>query len=155
MPEDETQGDPVSPPEPGPEVPRPAAPGTDPAAPGTGPAVAGADSGSASRRTPSSKANKSFSDLINEFAGMVITYVKQETIDPIKALGRYLGFGFAAAILISTGWIVLAVAVIRLLQAETSPHLEGSLSWIPYIGGVLTALAGVLWAVSRISKEQK
>jgi hypothetical protein len=143
MPGDATQGDPASPPEPEPQVARTA----------DGSAASGA--APTPRPSRSTKANKSFSDLINEFAGLVITYVKQETIDPIKALGRYLGFGFAAAILISIGWIVLAVAVTRLLQAETGSHLTGSLSWLPYIGGVLTAVAGLLWAVSRISKEQK
>ena len=86
---------------------------------------------------------KSFSDLLDEFLGMVITYVRQETLDPIKALRRFLAFGFAAAVLISIGWLVLSLAVTRLLQAETMPHLTGNLSWIPYMGGVLTALAGV------------
>jgi hypothetical protein len=98
---------------------------------------------------------KSFSDLLNEFAGMVITYVKQETVDPIRALGRFLGLGLAGALLIAIGWVVLALAVTRLLQAETKPHLEGSLTWVPYMGGLITAALGVAWAVWRISKEQQ
>jgi hypothetical protein len=100
-------------------------------------------------------APKSFSDLIDEFVGMTITYVKQETVDPIRALGRFLGLGLAAAVLISIGWLVLALAVVRLLQAETTPHLGGSFTWVPYIGGILTAVGGAAWAVNRIMKAQK
>jgi hypothetical protein len=98
---------------------------------------------------------RSFSELIDEFVGLVITYVKQETLDPIRSLRRFIGFGFAAAMFIALGWAVLALTVTRLLQAETTPHLTGNLSWVPYLGGVLTAAAGVYWAISRIAKEQK
>jgi hypothetical protein len=124
--------------------------------PADDPQGAGDDRNGSSRtegRTPARP--RSFSELIDEFAGLVITYVKQETLDPIKSLRRFVGFGFAAAMFISLGWAVLALTVTRLLQAETSPHLSGNLSWVPYVGGVLTAAAGVYWAVSRIAKEQK
>jgi len=101
----------------------------------------------------STEADRNISEHVNELSGMIISYVTQETVDPIKSVGRYLGFGFAGAIMISIGWAVLSVATVRLIQAETAPHLEGNLSWVPYIGGLLVAAGGAAWAASRIVKE--
>ncbi len=62
----------------------------------------------------------------------LIAYVKQETLDPAKKLGRYLAFGLAGTILMSLGLLLLALAILRLLQGETGSTFKGHLSWIPY-----------------------
>jgi hypothetical protein len=99
--------------------------------------------------------DKTFTELFEEFLGLTISYARQECVDPLRALGRFLALGFAGAILIAIGWVLLALSVTRLIQAETAPHLHGNLSWVPYVGGVLTAVGGLAWAVNRISKAQK
>jgi hypothetical protein len=83
---------------------------------------------------------------------LVIAYVKQETIVPIKSLGRFVLYGVAGASLLGAGGGLLTLAAVRAVQAETGSHLRGSLTWVPYVGGILVAGLGAGWAVSRIGK---
>jgi hypothetical protein len=99
--------------------------------------------------------DKSVQTLVNELAGMVIAYVKQETIDPLKSLGRFVAFGIAGSLLIAIGGATLTLAAIRAAQAETGQHLTGSLNWVPYVAGILVAAIGMGVAASRIAKGPK
>lgn len=97
--------------------------------------------------------DKSVTVLGNEFLGLVIAYAKQETVDPLKSLARFVAWGVAGAVLIATGGVLLALAAVRAAQSETGAHLHGNLSWVPYAGGMILALIGVVWSISRIFKE--
>ena len=79
---------------------------------------------------------------LNEFVSLVIAYAKQETVVPIKQLGRYVLFGIVGALLLGIGGGLLALAAIRAVQAETGAHLRGSFTWVPYFGGVVVAGRG-------------
>jgi len=96
--------------------------------------------------------DKSFGTLAQELVGLVIAYVKQETVVPIKALGRFVAFGVAGAVLLATGGVLLALTAVRVVQAETGSHLHGNLTWVPYGGGIVVAGIGAGWAISRIGK---
>lgn len=63
---------------------------------------------------------------------LVVAYVKQETIEPIKGLGRYVAFGLAGSVLLGLGLIVVFLGLLRLLQTETGTAFDGSWSWVPY-----------------------
>jgi hypothetical protein len=93
---------------------------------------------------------KSIRTLVRELIYLVITYVKQETLDPIKLLGMYVAFGVAGALMIGFGGILAVLTVVRLLQAEAGVHLSGSLTWVPYVGGILVAGLGAGWAAARM-----
>lgn len=99
-----------------------------------------------------SKDDKSVSTLSSEFLNLVVAYAKQETLDPVRNLGRFVAFGIAGAILIGVGGVLALLAVVRLLQSETGQHLGGNLTWVPYTGGILLAIFGAGWAISRIGK---
>ncbi len=83
---------------------------------------------------------------VKELASMAVTYAKQETVAPLKGLGRYAAFGFASAICFATGLFLLALGALRGIQAATGADdntrggLDGSLSWIPYLLGVLVCV---------------
>ncbi len=65
---------------------------------------------------------------------LVIGYAKQETIDPIRNLGRFIGFGLAGAILGSLGAVLLLLGGLRLLQTETTVFEgDGWRSCVPYV----------------------
>ena len=93
-------------------------------------------------------------DTAVELKDLVLGYAKQETIDPLRALGRFVAFGIAGAVLLALGTVLGALAVVRAIQTETTPHLTGDWSWVPYTGGVLFALVVAGAAVSRIGKAQ-
>lgn len=87
---------------------------------------------------------------VAEFKDLVVAYAKQETIDPLKALGRHMGFGIGGALLIGLGWGFALLAILRGLQRieffnDPSQADGGTWSWLPYlivalIGTVVTGL---------------
>jgi hypothetical protein len=86
---------------------------------------------------------------------LVVAYFRQETLDPIKSLGRFILFGIVGALLFALGGGMAALAGIRAIQSETGRHLFGSLTWIPYFGGFFVAGVGAGWALLRISRATR
>ena len=89
-----------------------------------------------------------------EVVKLVVDYIKQETIDPVKGLGRYVLFGVVGSVALSIGLAIVAVGVLRLLQTETGTTFTGNLSWIPYVicAAMVVLVAAV--AVKAISRGQ-
>ena len=76
-------------------------------------------------------------------------YVRQETVDPLRSLRRFLGLGIAGSFMMGTGVVLLGVGALRLLQDWSV--LDGSWSWAPYLA-VAVALAMIaVFAGKRIS----
>jgi hypothetical protein len=96
--------------------------------------------------------DESVKDLGTDLARLVVAYAKQETIDPLKSLGRYVVWGLIGAVLLSVGGVLVALAVVRGLQGELRGHLGGDLTWVPYVGGLLFAAAVAALAAARIGK---
>jgi hypothetical protein len=85
---------------------------------------------------------------------LIIDYVKQETLEPLKGLGRFILFGVVGSVALAGGLVILAVALLRVLQGETGTTFSGNLSWLPYvICAVATIGVGAL-AVLAIGKGQ-
>ena len=101
------------------------------------------------------RGEKSVGELFSELWGLITAYVRQEALDPVKGVGRFVAFGAAGALLIGTGSVLLAVGALRLLQTETDTSFTGNLSWVPY-AIVFVALigAGVL-AVAAIGRGKE
>lgn len=90
----------------------------------------------------------------SEFIELLIGYVKQETIGPIKRLGRYVLFGLAGSILVSIGAVLLVIGFLRVLQSETGSALTGNLSWLPYVFAALFGLIIVAAGVFGVIKKR-
>jgi hypothetical protein len=97
---------------------------------------------------------KSIPEVATELWAMTKDYARQETIDPLKGVGRYLGYGAGGALLLALGVIMLMLSGLRALQTQTGDALDGSLSWLPYVIVLAVAALLVAWAVSRISKKK-
>ncbi len=73
-----------------------------------------------------------------ELFGLLRRYVIQETVTPLRTVGRTLLFGSIAAVFLGIGTVLLLVAVLRVLQTETGSVFAGTWSWVPYpITGIL------------------
>lgn len=87
--------------------------------------------------------------VASELWELVVAYFKQETVDPLKQLGRFVLFGILGAFLLGGGVILLSVSALRALQTETGDTFQGDWSWVPYaivtvallLGGGLTWMA--------------
>ena len=89
---------------------------------------------------------------IGAVVDLVKTYAKQETVDPLKNAGRFLGFGAIGAVLLGIGLSLLALGLLRLIQAEFGNLARGGWSWTPYFFVLLVCGLGIFLAVSRIKK---
>ena len=69
--------------------------------------------------------------------GVALAYGKQETIEPLKGLGHFVGFGLAAAVVGATGILMLTLGTMRVLQTQTGGSLGGNWNWVPYVAGLV------------------
>jgi hypothetical protein len=93
-------------------------------------------------------------DTIRELRELVVAYAQQETIEPLKGLGRYAGYGIASAFLSGLGAVFVAVGLLRLIEDETGKHLHGHWSWVPY-AGVMVASAAIAIVSFRVGTRRK
>ncbi len=80
---------------------------------------------------------------------LIVDYLKQETVGPLKSLGRFTAYGTIGSTFIAGGLVLLLTAVLRALQEETGAF-HGNLSWIPYLIVSMLALAVISLAAWRI-----
>ncbi|HEV8064184.1 MAG TPA: hypothetical protein VGP46_05100 [Acidimicrobiales bacterium] len=78
---------------------------------------------------------------IGEFVDLTKRYVLQETLGPLKSIGRTLAFGSAGAIMFGFASVLALVGVLRVLETETGTRFAGNLTWLPYL---ITIGAGLL-----------
>jgi hypothetical protein len=87
---------------------------------------------------------KSLPTLLTELWELILSYVKQQTVEPVKDLWKFLGWGVPGAFITSLGVLLLVLAGLRAIETETS--FQGHLSWLPYV--IVVAGAGVVAALS-------
>ena len=94
---------------------------------------------------------KSVPDTLGDLKDLLVTYAKQETVDPLRNLGRYLGFGVAGVVMLALGVLFLAFSGLRAMQSQID-WFDGFWSWAPYMIVVVVLAAVIALAVSRIGK---
>jgi hypothetical protein len=82
---------------------------------------------------------------------LTVDYLKQETIAPLRGLGRFLYMGIAGSFCLAFGILLILLGVLRLLQTETGTALTGDWSWVPYAAVVVLGLAVIGVAAWRIT----
>ncbi len=93
--------------------------------------------------------------LVTEFVDMSKEYLRQETVEPAKRLGRFAGFTIGASFLFALGGLMLAIAGMRgiIYLLPDGPNWSA-------LGYVLAALAiglviGVMVGVAGRDTESK
>ena len=90
---------------------------------------------------------ETFDDLVDLFR----RYVRQETVEPLRSLGRYILFGAAGSVLVGVGMVLLAVGALRGLQVWG--ELDGRWSWVPYLVAALPLVLAGTRAARLIGKS--
>lgn len=87
--------------------------------------------------------------LVTEFVDMSKEYLRQETLDPAKELGRFAGFTLAASLLFGIGGVLLAIAGTRgiIYLLPEGPNWSA----LGYILGALAigAVIGIVMAMAQ------
>ena len=93
--------------------------------------------------------------LASQLWDLVVRYIKQETLEPIKGLGRFVAFGLAGAVALGIGMVILVLAGLRALETETGGALDGNWSWAPYLITLVVAGGGAGLAVRAIWSHKR
>jgi hypothetical protein len=81
---------------------------------------------------------------------LTVDYLKQEVVEPLRGLGRFLYMGIAGSFFLAFGLLLILLGVLRLLQTETGTALNGDWSWVPYAVVVVLGVAVIGVAALRI-----
>jgi hypothetical protein len=89
---------------------------------------------------------------------LTVDYLKQEALDPLRGLGRFLLWGLTGSLAIAVGILLVLVGILRLLQTETGTALTGDWSWVPYfvvavLGVGVAGIAG--WRITAGPGQRK
>jgi hypothetical protein len=76
---------------------------------------------------------------LSETFTLIRRYVVQETLTPLRTLGRLLAYGLAGALLSTLGLVFALIGVLRVLETETGSAFAGNWAFAPYL---LTAAVG-------------
>ena len=89
-------------------------------------------------------------DGAQEVQQLLVSYAKQETVEPLKTLGRYFGFGIAGSILVALGTFFIGLGVLRFAQslsvftgsswASTLPYVIALVVLVLFLGLIFLAL---------------
>ena len=90
---------------------------------------------------------KSIPEVATEVWNLTRDYAKQETLDPLKGVARYVGFGLGGALVGGLGVVLLMLSGLRALQTETGTTFEGSWDW----GQLWVVFALVTFAASFVT----
>ena len=104
---------------------------------------------------PETGTEKSLPTLASELWDLVRAYAKQETVQPLKGVGRFVAFGVAGSLCLGIGVVLLATAGLRALQTQTGDVFDGNWSWAPYLIVLVGCAIVIVLALSRTAKKKR
>jgi len=72
-----------------------------------------------------------------ELVDLVIAYAKQETLEPLKGLGKNAALGLGGAVLLGVGGVFCSIGALRAMQSETDFFERHNLTYLPYFFTVI------------------
>ncbi len=92
-------------------------------------------------------------DELRDLLRITARYLKQETVDPFRAIGVMALWGLVGSLLTAAGVVLAGVGLLRLLQTETGSTFRGHLVWLPYLIVVVVLSLVAVGALSRIGRR--
>lgn len=102
------------------------------------------------------KREKPPAQVAKELWDLILAYLRQETLEPLKAIRTYVAFGVVGSLLLGLGVVFLTLAGLRALQGETGTTFTGNWSWAPYaiVTVVLLVAAALTWQATDSKKKR-
>ncbi|MDE0701579.1 MAG: hypothetical protein OXH61_12775 [Acidimicrobiaceae bacterium] len=88
-----------------------------------------------------------------DFYDLVKDYARQELIEPLRPIPRWIAFGVVGSVLLMISGISLTIATLRILQEETGSTFTGNLSWAPHAITLLGAIVVLGLLAQQILKR--
>lgn len=98
---------------------------------------------------PTPTRSQGMSDVVD----LIKAYARQETVDPLKGAGRWIGLGIVGSLLLMIGSVAMTLALLRFLQEEGGSWTTGNLSWLPYVITVAVVIVVIIGLGLRINKK--
>jgi hypothetical protein len=98
---------------------------------------------------------KSVTENIRDLWQLLIDYARQEMVDPLKGLGRFVGWGLGGSLLLGLGFILLGLSGLRALQTETGDVFDGNWTFAPYLIVFAGLVLIIVVTALRITKQPK
>lgn len=80
-------------------------------------------------------------------------YLDQEAVQPLRTIGRYIGFSLGAGVLLGLGWVMLSIAGLR-LASDLLPAgvLWSSLAYVIGAAGAVIVSAALLKIAATLGR---
>jgi len=89
---------------------------------------------------------KELPELVGEFVDLAKRYVKEQTVEPAKRLGRLAGLGFAASLIFVLAALFIAVAAMRVIVGFLPDGAVWSgFGYVIAAIGVFAAAGFIMW----------
>ncbi len=85
---------------------------------------------------------------------LVIDYIKQETLTPLKGLGRFMLFGVAGSVALAIGLVILSVGLPPAAPGRDGINFTGNWSWVPYLICTVVVVVVAAIAVMAVTRGQ-
>jgi hypothetical protein len=97
------------------------------------------------------QAPKSFQQVLQELWELLKAYAVQETVGPLKDLGRQIGLGLAGALAFSLGYFLIVLGILRWLQFHGPGALQSS-NWnfLTYLLACVLLGGGIFIAIRKV-----
>ncbi len=86
---------------------------------------------------------------------LLIDYAKQETIEPLKTLKKYVGFGLIGAFFVFFGVFFIGLATLRLLQSFEFFAGGSWASTLPYLATILVLVLAIGLLYRSLSRARR
>ncbi|MGI9594937.1 MAG: hypothetical protein ACR2QK_02180 [Acidimicrobiales bacterium] len=94
-------------------------------------------------------------DGAQEMQEMLVSYAKQETLEPLKQLGRYLGLGIAGSLVMFLGVFFVGLATLRLLQSFDVFAGASWMSTLPYLASIAVLVLAIVLIYASLSRAKR
>jgi hypothetical protein len=88
-------------------------------------------------------------DELNDVWGLVVGYTKQETVAPLRGLGRFMKWGAIGMVLFALGTAFGTMAIVRGVQSETHNWIR---AFAPYVAATAWLVVVGVLAVRSLAR---